>query len=306
MTSAYVGQRVLVTGASGFIGGALCRRLTGLGAEVYAVSRSTPGSGAPASRWLHADLVLTEEADQVVETARPEVVFHLASHVAGARDVALVPVTLRDNLMSAVNVMTSLVEAGVGCRCVVLAGSMEEPLGGSETPRSPYAASKWASTGYGRMFSALYDLPVVTARIFMTYGPAQRDRTKLVPYVIESLLRGEAPVLTSGDRLVDWIYVEDVVDGLLALGLAPEVAGRTVDIGSGELTSIRTVVEHLVRIVDPRIEPRFGALPVRALEHSRIADIARTRQHVGWEPRTPLEDGLARTVEWYREHQQVR
>ena len=86
------------------------------------------------------------------------------------------------------------------------------------------------------MFSALYGLQVVTARIFMTYGPAQPDRKKLIPYVTDCLLRGEAPQLTSGERLVDWVYVDDVVDGLLAAATSPRGAGKTVDLGSGTLS----------------------------------------------------------------------
>src|SRR5690606_13796615 len=155
----------------------------------------------------------------------------------------------------------------------------------------PYAAAKWASSGYARMFAALYDLPVVTARIFMTYGPAQPDRNKLIPYVTDCLLRGDAPKLTSGERLVDWVYVDDVVEGLLASALEPAAAGQTVDLGSGELVPIRTVVEHLVRIARPEATPEFGALPGRPMEHSRVADVAASRALIGWSPTTSLADG---------------
>lgn len=216
------------------------------------------------------------------------------------RDVGVVRSTLQSNLVSTVNLMSSLVDHG--CRSLVLAGSMEEPLLGGDTPGSPYAAAKWAGSGYARMFHALYGLPVVTARIFMTYGPAQPDRNKLIPYVTDCLLRDEAPALSSGDRLVDWVYVDDVVEGLLAAAAEPGAAGETVDLGSGRLVPIRGVVEQLVRLANRGVTPAFGALADRPMEHSRVADVERSHALIGWAPSTSLEDGLARTVAWHREH----
>jgi len=299
LTISYAGQRVLVTGASGFIGTALVTRLISDGAEVHAVSRHAQPASADL-RWWQADLADAEATRRLVASMNPDVVFHLASYVAGGRDLALVSTTLHSNLLSTVNLLTSLVEHG--CSSVVLAGSMEEPLEGADTPGSPYAAAKWASSGYARMFHALYALPVATARIFMTYGPGQSDRTKLIPYVTEQLLRGEEPRLTSGDRLVDWIYVDDVAEGVLSIGLHPEAAGETIDLGSGQLTSIRGVVEHLVRVANPEVTPQFGAIPARPMEHSRVADVHASDDLIGWRPTTSLEEGLARTVDWYRAH----
>lgn len=290
----------MVTGAAGFIGSALVDRLLADGAEVHAVSRRVQPAPASDVQWWQADLAAEGRTSGLVASINPSVVFHLASYVAGGRELALVPTTLQSNLVSTVNLLTSLAE--LGPRSVVLAGSMEEPIDGNDTPGSPYAAAKWASSGYARMFHALYGLPVIIARIFMTYGPGQSDRKKLIPYVTELLLQGERPQLTSGDRLVDWVYVDDVVEGLLAAGLHPEVAGKTVDLGSGRFASIREVVEHLVRVANPEVTPQFGALPARQMEHSRAADVTASSGLIGWRPTTSLEDGLAQTVDWYRAH----
>ena len=108
----------------------------------------------------------------------------------------------------------------------------------------------------------------------MVYGPGQSDHTKLVPYVITSLLRGEAPRLSSGLRLVDWIYVDDVVEGLIRCSQAPGIDGRTVELGSGEMLSIREVMRQLSNLVACTVEPHFGALPDRPLERVKKADIA--------------------------------
>ena len=144
------------------------------------------------------------------------------------------------------------------------------------------------------------ELPVVHLRIFMVYGPGQRDLGKLVPYVTTSLLRGETPELSSGDREIDWIYVDDVVDAFLAAAVAPGGEGASLDIGSGELVSVHTLVAHLRRLVGGEVQPRFGALPDRRLERVRVADPAGAATAIGWRHRTSLQEGLARTVEFYR------
>jgi nucleoside-diphosphate-sugar epimerase len=202
--------------------------------------------------------------------------------------------------MSTINLLTAAGE--IGCHRFVLAGSLEEPepdAEGRAAPCSPYAASKAAGTAYAKMFHVLYHLPVVIARIFMVYGPAQRDSKKLFPYVIESLLRGEAPKLSSGSRLVDWIYVEDVVEGLLRVAHSQGIEGLRIDIGSGSLVSIRSAVELLVRMMNSPINPIFGAIPDRPFEQSRKADIASSKSALGWTPTVSLPTGLRRTIDWY-------
>lgn len=302
LSSPFFGQKILITGASGFIGSHLLRRLYREGTEVHALSRTKHSSDDNRLYWWQVDLAETEAVWKLVRTIKPDVVFHLASHNVGARDLDLVMLTFRSNLISTVNLFTAISE--IGCRRVVLASSMEEPaLGDAHAiPSSPYAAAKWASSAYARMFYALYQLPVVILRIFMVYGPAEWHLRKIVPYVILSLLRGEAPQVTSGARQVDWVYVEDVVEALLAATRAPGVEGRTIDIGSGELVSIRALVEHLVPLINPQIQPLFGALPDRPLEQIRVANTADAAALMGWEPATSLEEGLKRTVDWYEEH----
>ena len=296
-----LGRRVLITGASGFIGSHLCRRLSEVGIELHAVSRMKRPAHEGKLQWWQGDLSDSTTARELVQTIKPHVIFHLASHVMGARSLENVLPTFRSTLFSTVNIMAAAGE--VGCRRIVLTNSLEEPDPGDPAPipSSPYAAAKWASSGYARMFHALYQLPVVVLRLFMVYGPAQRDLGKLIPYVTLCLLRGESPRLTSGRRDVDWIYVEDVVDGIIAAAQANDVEGKTIDIGSGELVPIRTVVEHLVRLTNPTVQPSFDALPERPLEQIRAANTAVSLVQIGWRPKTALKEGLEKTVNWYRQ-----
>jgi len=301
---ALANSSVLVTGGTGFIGAHLCQRLRAAGAEVHATSRQA--QLAPSSQaadglvWHRVDLGKAEAAGALVRQLRPRVIYHLASHVAGARHRELVLSTFQANLASTVYLLEAAAE--VGCHRFVQVGSLEEPAGNGPPPppSSPYAAAKAAASSYGRMFHQLYGTPVVLARLFMVYGPAQPDARKLIPYLILSLLRGEVPRLGSGTRPVDWIYVADVVEGLVRLAEHDGVEGRRVDLGCGEFTTIRQVVEILYEILAPDLEPPFGTLPDRPHEQVRAARVEDTEQRLGWRPQVGIEEGLRRTVEWYR------
>lgn len=290
---------VLVTGATGFIGRALCRRLAEQGARVHALSRSgLAPEGAVAAH--AADAGRLEEIEAVVRATRPRLVYHLAAHVTGSRAPEAVLPTLHGKLVSSVNLLAAT-QALPDCR-VVLAGSLEEPGPGGEdpVPASPYAAATWASTVYGRMFHALYGRPVVTARIFMVYGPGDPNESRLVPYTIRSLLRGEAPALGSGTRPVDWIYIDDLVEGLVALGASDALVDGSIDLGTGRLVSVRDVVLRIAALLESDVAPRFGARPDPPNERVRAADLETTRSRLGWAPRTSLEEGLEKTIDDYR------
>ncbi len=293
-------RRILVTGASGFIGARLCHQLAELGAEVHGVSRRVDPKADSSFHWWQTDLIDPEAVHRLVATVRPHVILHLAGEVVGARALDQVLPTLRGNLLSSVNLLVAA--AAGGCRRVVLTGSIEEPSQGDAAgvPSSPYAAAKLAATGYGRMFHALYGLDVVTLRVFMVYGPGQKDLRKLVPYVILSLLRGDSPSMSSGLRPVDWIYVDDVVAAFVAAAQTKAGGGEVLEVGSGELVTVRELVERLAPLVRADAKLRFDAANDRPLEQVRRADTRRTTELLGWRPQVALADGLRRTVDWYR------
>ena len=296
-----VGSRILVTGASGFIGSAFCGRAVAGGAIVHGVSRREHVGSDAGVRWERGDLSDIATVRRIMGEVRPDAVVHLASEVTGRRDLELVLSTLQSNLVAAVNVMVAAAETG--CGRVVLAGSMEEPGGQESEPalQSPYALAKWSARLYADMLHGLHDVPFVHLRIFMVYGPGQRDTLKLVPYVICSLLRGEAPRLMSGARPVDWIYVDDVARALLAAVSLPGIEGRSFDVGSGELVPVRSVVTRLTGLVDTAAEPQFGAVGDRHNEPVRRADTSDAVRLPGWRPLVSLEDGLRLTVAAYRD-----
>ena len=300
MTS-LAGARVLVTGASGLIG----RHVLGVletRSEIVAVSR-TEGPAVGGVRWLKCDLAEPGAIGKVVTSLRPQIVIHLAGVVRGDRSLEAVAPTLQVNLVATVELLEAATR--VHCSRVVLSGSLlEEPAGGGPDafPPSPYGASRWAGSAYGRMFRALFDTPVVILRPSFAYGPGQ-DLTKLIPYVITTLLEGRSPELATGERLLDCVYAEDVARAYVAAATAPDVEGRTIDIGRGELTSVRQIVQLIVDSIGPTPgRPVFGKLPVRPLEQEVKVDVDETAKVLGWRATTSLEEGLRRTAAWFRDH----
>jgi nucleoside-diphosphate-sugar epimerase len=284
---------VLVTGATGFIGRATAQRLTSLGASVLAAARR-PRDGA-----LALDLGDPESARRLLADFPCDVIIHTVGHPFAARTLERVLPTFRDNLAATVHLLTAAAERKVAR--VVLCGSLEEPESKDlrDALSSPYALSKAAASAYAALFHSLFALPVVTARLFMVYGPGQHDFTKLIPGSIVKLLRGEAPEISSPHRPVDWIYVDDVVEGLLACAAAPAIEGRTIDIGTGVLTSVGEIAQILHTLIPGSPPPRLGSAP-RPNEQVRSARLDQTQTLLPWSPRIPLREGLERTIRWAR------
>ena len=292
--------KILVTGGGGFIGGHLCRRLCDSNGEVHATSRGhRPTTDGIGPIWWRADMSDLFDARRVFSAVKPDIVYHLSGAVGASPDLELVLPTYQSLLTSVVNVLVLATE--MSCRRIVLVGSLTEPSSGlaDPTPHSPYAAAKWAAGSYGRMFHSLYQTPVVILRPFMTYGPGQATN-KLIPSVILSLLRGEMPKLSSGRVKADWVYIADVIEGFVLAATASEIDGRTIELGSGSLVSIRDIVQRLITVTGARITPLFGTRPDRPGEQERVADTAAASKLLGWRATTVLDSGLLHTVNWLR------
>ena len=268
---------------------------------MHAVSRAArePGAG-DGMHWWQCDAVDAAAVHELVSRVKPDVVFHFGGMVTGAPDVRLVLPTFHSLLTSTVNVLMAVSELGRGR--VILSASLEEPTGTTADtliPASPYGAAKLASGLYARMFVEHFATSVVSLRPFMAYGPGQ-NLSKIIPYTILSLLRGESPQLSSGERALDWVYVDDVIDAFLKAATRAGVEGRTLDLGCGQAVRIRDIVQRLVGLVDPSIVPRFGAQPDRLDSRVRVADVEATAAALDWRAATSLDRGLALTVDWYR------
>jgi UDP-glucose 4-epimerase len=301
------GKTVLVAGASGFLGRALVQRLAECKAQVVAMSRNTPQERQSeyVSGWP-GDASDSQAVEHTFRSVRPHIVFHLTTAGHGGRDLDLVPSSLRHDMVATINMLYHAAAAGHKVARFVMTASLEEPLLHGETvvappaeptPASPYAAAKWATGAYGRMFRQLYGLDVRIVRPMMAYGPGQKTY-KVVPSTIISLLRGEPARLDSGSRRVDWVYIDDVVYGMLRAALVPELH-ETVDLGTGTPVTVGDCAREIARQIG-----RVDLLDVGDGEHrqlERVADVAAARQLIGFQANVDLPQGLAHTIAWYRD-----
>jgi nucleoside-diphosphate-sugar epimerase len=248
---------------------------------------------------IQADLSDPQAAREVLAASAPDLVYHLASHAWAAPRVDLVSPTFRSGPVTLVNLLVALAESGRRVR-VVMPGSQNEPLPGSgESPASPYAAAKAAEGLYCELFERAFGMPFVRLRLFPAYGPGQH-RDKLIPSVALALLRGESPVIGNPDLALDWIFVEDAVEALVAAGTSEVESGGPIDVGTGSVTALRDVAGMIADLVGGPGRPTFAAAAERPLERSLAADTAAAGRLLGWRATTPIREGLARTVEGLR------
>jgi nucleoside-diphosphate-sugar epimerase len=287
---------VLVTGASGYLGTALVRRLQHAGLLVHATSR-TPRASSGTEIWWEVDLTDEGATGRMISAVKPVVIWHLAGLAVGSAHARLVVPMFQANTLGTVHVLSAAQATGV--RTIVLAGSLQQVWETNEGP-TPYSASKAAAERAARLYSELYEMSIVLLRIGMVYGPGERNKEMLVPYVINSLLRGEHPTVTDPSRSADWVFIDDVVDALVAASHYRERSSLDVEIGSGVAIPVGDVVRTLYRLLGFEWTSSNCDFESARDRHVRGADVGGATDRIGWRPRTQLEVGLQRTVEWWK------
>lgn len=302
-------MRLLVTGATGFIGRSLISHLATqpdislvlLLRENYSghplpLSLAADKTGFVRSQFdvVYADLRNFQLVVRAVREAEPEVVVHLAA--AGVTDPFLpVETALRHNLTGTINLLRACFEKTFTTRQLIIGRTP-----GERSSMNVYAASKAAAWNFCQMYSRTQQWPIHGAMIFQAYGPGQHEQS-LLPSALQAALAGEDFPMTSGVQERDWIYVEDVASGLSAMMGAALTPGMTVELGTGRPTSVADVVHQVYALANRGGRPLVGVLPGRPGEEVRqVADAARTRSLIGWEATTSLREGLSRLIEGKR------
>lgn len=327
-------MKLLVTGGAGFIGSAVVRlavarghAVVNLDALTYAACLDNVASVAqsPLYAFEQADIRDRAALDRILATHRPDAVMHLAaeSHVDrsidGPGDFIETNITGTFNLLEAARAYWTRAGRPEGFRFHHI--STDEVFGslgpsGKFTedspydPRSPYSASKAASDHLVRAWHETYGLPVVLTNCSNNYGPFHFPE-KLIPVIILNALAGRPlPIYGDGSNIRDWLYVEDHAEALL-LVLEKGAPGRSYNIGGENERTNLQLVRTLCAILDekrPRNEGPYADLitfvPDRPGHDARYAiDPMRIRRELGWRPSVTVEEGLARTVQWYLDNE---
>ncbi|MBV9773458.1 MAG: NAD(P)-dependent oxidoreductase [Gemmatimonadetes bacterium] len=296
-------KRVLLTGATGFIGRHAVETLLARGYEVHAVASPTGATPSAGVTWHRGDLLDPGTAGRLAAEVRPSHLLHFAWYVEpGAFWTS--PENLRW-VGATLELLRAFRESG-GARAV-LAGTCAEYEWGHDvctegaTPLAPatlYGACKHAVREAGSAYARQSGLSLAWGRIFLLYGPHEPPG-RLVSSLATSLLKGEPAACSRGTQLRDLLHVQDVADAFVAL-LGSGVEGP-VNVGSGTPVAVSEVAVELGRAAGRPELVRLGALPDRPGDPPRLcADVSRLRDATGWRPRYDLAAGLGHTVEWWR------
>jgi CDP-glucose 4,6-dehydratase len=317
-------KRALVTGGSGFVGAWLCKALVERGVEVVSFDRRGPD--APSTLAM-LGVEITEEQGTLVDGARLaevlaehriEAVFHLAAE-------AIVGSTRRDplgafesNVRGTWTLLEEALNADVG-RCVV--ASSDKAYGAHAElpyreqlplqPSAPYEASKAAADVIARSYWPGAGLPVAVTRFANIYGGGDLNFSRLVPEAVCAAIEGRPPVLRSdGSPVRDLLYVEDAAAAYLAIADSldrEEVRGEAFNAGGERPYSVLEIVETITRLAGTGVEPeiRGRGNPEGEIDRQYL-DAGKLRDLCGWSPSVSLEEGLRRTLDWYREHPEAR
>lgn len=312
------GKRVLVTGAGGFIGSRLTERLVELGAEVRVLVRYTSDGDAG---WLDRSSARGQidvrrgdlaDRDSVFDAVKDrEIVFHLGALIAIPYSYLAPESYVRTNMFGTLNVLQAVRELGVGR---MVHTSTSEVYGSAQTipmteahplvGQSPYSATKIAADKLAESYHRSFGTPVVTLRPFNTFGPRQSARA-VIPAIAIQLLAGKKVKLGDARPTRDFVFVDDTVDAFLRAGTTPGVEGETIHTGGGREVRIgdlpamiATAAGLPIEVVSDESRMRPPASEVERL----IADASFARTKLGWTPQIGVEEGLARTVAFIRDH----
>ena len=308
--------RVLVTGASGFIGSAVVRRLVADGHEVHALTSAVSAVYPQRLLEVRTQIALHEGSladrramDALVAASEPEVVLHLGAYTHVGKSWQRVDECISTNVQGTVNLLQALEARGWPARRFVYTstsevyGDVPVPFreDGPVNPISPYSVSKYAGERYCRMFVQGKQWPVVVLRPFNAFGPRQSP-DRVIPEIITRGLRRQRLAMTQGRQTREFVYVDDLADGFVRAGLlaGDEVHGEVVNLCSGDDISMRDLASKVLALMGDPVTPEFGALPERPTEVPELAgDPAKAARLLGWAPTVGLDEGLKRTIAWY-------
>lgn len=301
-------MRVLVTGAAGFVGSHVTRRVVQDGHAVWAAIRPGESTDRLADVLDHLSVVAVDlrEASAVqnlISAARPDCTIHLAWYAVPGKYW-----TAPENL-DCVTMTLALARAlgAAGCSRLVAAGSCAEydwnygylsedttPL----KPRSLYGACKNATREILDAFCIRAGMQFAWTRLFYLYGPTEA-KERLVPHVVLALLRGECAKCTNGEQIRDFLHVDDVASAVWAVAKS-DLSGP-VNIGSGQPVKIRTIVETIAKHLHREEKVELGSFSGDPYEPALLlADVRKLTSVAGWKPSLSLKDGVANTCEWWR------
>ncbi|MBI2024664.1 MAG: NAD-dependent epimerase/dehydratase family protein [Candidatus Harrisonbacteria bacterium] len=305
---------VLITGASGFVGANLLRRLVNNGLEkktnIILRKNSDPWRIKDVLKKAPTHIVdlRNEEATRaLLKKIKPKTIFHLATHGAYPRQQFEEKEIMETNITCAFNLMNSAARTGV--KSFINTGTSSEyginKMAMREqdrlSPVTAYGASKAWATLYGNYLANDKKFPVTTLRLFGVYGYYE-PRGRLIPNIILSFLENSRPKLTNPKFIRDFVFIEDVVDAYI-MAAERNIAGSILNVGSGRKTSLQEVFTVIKEIMNSDVRPILEKSKTGIPDiNRRVADVQLAKKTLKWKPKTNLRDGLRKTVNWFKDN----
>ena len=303
-------SKILVTGGAGFIASHIVDRLIGLGHKVLVVDNLATGyreNVNPAAHFYEMDIRSPEFA-RLIETEKPQVINHHAAQTMVRVSTEQPEYDAQVNILGIINLLTAAAQAGV--RKVIFASSggtvygtcQRLPITEDEpfAPESPYGISKATDEFYLRYFAANLGVHYTALRYANIFGPRDTISSEHVITVFaERLLQGLPPIIHwDGEQAKDYLYIDDAVQAnILAMDRGDDQA---FNIGSGKPVSVNAIYRLLVQITDIDIPAQSGPKRVGDVRLFYF-DCSKARRELAWTPQVPFEEGVARTLEWFRQ-----
>lgn len=305
-------KRILISGATGFIGANLVRKCLEAEAQVYIFTRIT------SNKWrirdvlkdineFRVDLLNYERLKAMVSEIKAEIIFHMVAYGGypyqkDADDI------IRTNIIGTANLLNVCLK--VGFNVFVNTGSSSEygiksePANEADLlePNNNYGIAKASATLFCQAKARSEKLPIITLRLFSPYGYYEAA-TRLISSVIISCLRGKNPKLSSPKPMRDFVFIEDVLDAYVKVANIPSIKGEIFNIGYSQQHSVGEVVNKIIELTGGRVSPEWGSVPKRANEPTVWqADISKAENILEWKPKYTLEKGLNKTIQWFEEN----
>jgi nucleoside-diphosphate-sugar epimerase len=295
-------SRVLVTGASGFIGRQCLPILLAKGYDVHALSRRQPATSPPGLTWHDLDLLRQGGPTEIIHQVRPDFLLHLAWYAVPGKfweapeNIDWVRASLELLSAFAANNGKRMVAAGSCAEYQINAGECLE----EKTPLLPSTLYGTCKCAFGRIlesFTRRTDLSSAWGRIFFLYGPYEHP-SRLIAYVVQSLLRAEPAICSDGRQVLDFMHVEDAASAFVAL-LENRIQGP-VNIASGRPVEVRDVLQEIGVQLGRSELIRLGERESSSEVSCIWANVDRLTREASWKARYDLTSGIKRTIEWWR------
>jgi nucleoside-diphosphate-sugar epimerase len=302
-------SKILITGATGFVGACLTEDLVREGHQVSIIARSTSNKWRLKKvindiRSIDIDLCNEDDVIKTVREVNPALIFHLATY-GGFHFQQETAQIINTNVIGTVNLVTACSQIDYQCLVNVSSsseyGPKNEPMKETDLlePINTYGVMKASATLYCQMAAKTLKRPIVTVRIFSPYGYYD-DKSRLIPSVILACLQRENPRLASGNAVRDFIFIEDVISLLKKVSQHENPSGKIFNGGSGKQHSVAEIVEMIIKKTGGKVIPEWGSVPGRSSDTAKWeANMGFVNKELQWEPKFTLESGLLKTVEWF-------